>query len=49
MYVGVAMKWAWFAIALYVAFARLKLEAPPLLIGMVAAQLGYWAGLMRLR
>jgi len=49
MYAGVALKWAWFAIALYVAFARLKLEAAPLLIGMVAAQLGYWAGLMRLK
>ena len=49
MYVGVALKWLWFAIALYLAFARLKLEAAPLLIGMVAAQLGYWVGLIRLK
>jgi len=48
MYAGVALKWVWFALALYVAFARLKLEAAPLLIGMVAAQFGYWAGLVRL-
>jgi ATP synthase protein I len=49
MYVGVALKWLWFAFALYFAFARLKLEAAPLLIGMAAAQLGYWVGLIRLK
>ena len=49
MYAGVAMKWLWFLAALYVAFARLKLEPAPLLIGMAAAQFGYWVGLMRLK
>jgi F0F1-type ATP synthase assembly protein I len=49
MYVGVALKWLWFGAALYVAFARLKLEPAPLLIGMAAAQLGHWFGLMRLK
>jgi F0F1-type ATP synthase assembly protein I len=49
MYAGVAMKWLWFLAALYVAFARLKLEPAPLLIGMTAAQFGYWVGLMRLK
>jgi F0F1-type ATP synthase assembly protein I len=49
MYVGVALKWLWFAAALYVAFARLKLQSVPLLIGVGAAQFGYWAGLMRLK
>jgi F0F1-type ATP synthase assembly protein I len=49
MYAGVAMKWLWFGAALYVAFARLKLEPAPLLIGMAAAQLGYWVGLMRVK
>ena len=47
MYGGVALKWLWFVLALYVALARLKLEGAPLLIGVVAAQLGYWAGLIR--
>lgn len=47
MYAGVALKWLWFVLALYVALAQLKLAAMPLLIGMVAAQLGYWVGLMR--
>ena len=49
MYVGVALKWLWFALALYLAIARLKLDAAPLLIGVVVAQLGYWAGLVRLK
>jgi F0F1-type ATP synthase assembly protein I len=47
MYVGVALKWLWFGAALYVSFARLKLEPAPLLIGLAATQLGYWVGLMR--
>jgi len=49
MYTGVALKWLWFALALYVAFARLQLEVPPLLVGMVAAQMGYWVALIRLK
>ncbi|MEP6886019.1 MAG: ATP synthase subunit I [Gammaproteobacteria bacterium] len=47
MYSGVAFKWLWFVVALYIALARLKLEGAPLLIGVVAAQLGYWVGLIR--
>jgi ATP synthase protein I len=47
MYIGVALKWLWFALALYIALARLKLDAAPLLIGIVATQLGYWVGLIR--
>jgi ATP synthase protein I len=49
MYTGVALKWLWLALALYVALARLRLDAAPLLIGMLAAQFGYWAGLIRLK
>ena len=44
---GVALKWLWFVVALYIALARLKLDGAPLLIGVVAAQLGYWVGLIR--
>jgi ATP synthase protein I len=47
MYAGVALKWLWFVLALYIALARLKLDAAPLLIGVVVAQLGYWVGLIR--
>jgi len=46
MYAGVALKWLWFVLALYVALAQLKLPAAPLLIGLLAAQLGYWVGLI---
>lgn len=49
MYAGVLLKWLWFALALYLAIARLKLDAVALLIGIVVAQLGYWVGLIRLR
>jgi F0F1-type ATP synthase assembly protein I len=48
-YVGVILKWLWFAIALYFAIAQLKLDAAPLLIGIVVTQLGYWVGLIRLK
>ena len=49
MYAAVLLKWLWFALALYLAIALLKLDAAPLLIGVVAAQLGYWVGLIRLK
>jgi F0F1-type ATP synthase assembly protein I len=49
MYVGVALKWLWFAFAFYLALAWLKLDAAPLLIGIVVTQLGYWVGLVRLK
>ena len=49
MYGGVALKWLWFVVALYIALARLKLDGAPLLIGVAAAQLGYWVGLVRRR
>jgi ATP synthase protein I len=47
MYGGVALKWLWFVVALYVALARLKLDGAPLLTGVVVAQLGYWVGMIR--
>jgi ATP synthase protein I len=49
MYAGAALKWLWFALALYMAIAWLKLDVPPLFIGMAVAQLGYWVGLIRLK
>ena len=49
MYAAVALKWLWFLLALYVALARLKLEAGPLIVGLAAASVGYWIGLMRLK
>lgn len=49
MYTGVALKWLWFALALYVAFARLRLDVAPFLVGMLAAQLANWVALIRLK
>jgi F0F1-type ATP synthase assembly protein I len=49
LYAGKALQWLWLLLALYVALAQAKLDAGPLLIGMVAAQLGYWIGLTRFK
>jgi len=49
MFAGVALKWLWFVLALYLALARLKLDAVPLLVGLATAQFGYWVGMMRLK
>jgi hypothetical protein len=49
MYTGKALQWAWYVLALYLALGRLRLEAGPLLIGLFAAQFGYWAALFRLK
>jgi ATP synthase protein I len=49
MYTGKALQWIWYVLALYVALGRLRLEAGPLLIGLFAAQFGYWAALFRLK
>ncbi len=47
MFAAVALKWVWFVLALYLALATLKLPAAPLLVGLAAAQLGYWVGVIR--
>jgi len=47
MFAAVALRWVWFVVALYLALAYLKLSPAPLLIGLAAAQLGYWVGLIR--
>ncbi len=49
MFAGVALKWLWFVLALYLALARLKLDAVPLLVGLATAQFGYWLGMIRLK
>ncbi len=47
MYTAAALKWVWFAVALYVALARFKLEPVPLVMGLAFAQLGHWLGMLR--
>jgi F0F1-type ATP synthase assembly protein I len=47
MYTGKLLQWAWYVLALYVTVGRFRLEAAPLLIGLVTAQFGYWTALFR--
>jgi len=49
MLTGWALKWVWLIVALYVALARFRLDPPALVVGLVAAQVGYWIGMMRQR
>lgn len=41
-----SLKWVWFVLALWVALARLKLMAGPLLVGVVVGQFGHWFSLI---
>ena len=43
VYAAEVLKWVWLAFALYVALAALKLAPAPLIVGVVAAQLAFWA------
>jgi len=49
MFAGASLKWMWLLCALYFALARWKLDAAPLLVGVVVAQLGHWAAMVRLK
>lgn len=41
---GVALKWAWLALALWFALAVMRLEPLALLIGVFAAYVAFWIG-----
>lgn len=41
-YLGELLKWVWIVGALWLALTRGGFESLPLLIGLVAAQLGFW-------
>lgn len=49
MFAGEALKWFWYVLALWAALARFKLMPLPLLIGLIAAQFGYWIGLIGIK
>ena len=46
MFAGEALKWFWYVVAIWVCFAKLKLDPSPLLVGLVIAQFGHWIGLV---
>ena len=49
MFAAEALKWVWFVLAVWAAFARLKLMPLPLLTGLVFAQFGYWVGMIGMK
>ena len=46
VFVGEVLKWLWIGIALWVAFAVAHLQPLPLVAGLIAAQFGFWLGLV---
>jgi F0F1-type ATP synthase assembly protein I len=44
-YVGEVLKWLWVGFALWAALSPAQLAPLPLLLGLVAAQVGFWIGL----
>ncbi len=44
LYAGAALKWLWLGLALWLAVGPLGLRPLPLLLGMLAAQMGFWIG-----
>jgi ATP synthase protein I len=43
-YVGEVLKWLWVGFALWAALGPAQLPPLPLLLGLVAAQIGFWIG-----
>ena len=46
LFAGESLKWCWYVLAVWAAFARFKLTPLPLMTGLVIAQFGYWFGLI---
>ncbi len=49
LYAGAALKWLWLGGALWFGLTRANLEALPLILGMLAAQIGFWIAMARVR
>ena len=48
-YVGEALKWLWIGVALWGALAVAHLPPLPFLLGLLAAQFGFWLGIALIR
>ena len=48
-YAGEALKWLWIGLSLWAALRLAHLPALPLLLGLIAAQLGFWLGVALIR
>jgi F0F1-type ATP synthase assembly protein I len=49
MFAAESLKWFWIVLAVWAAFARLKLPPLPLLTGLGVGQFGYWFGLIGMK
>ena len=48
-FAGEVLKWLWIGLALWAAFAVAHLPPLPLVAGLIAAQFGFWLGLVVLK
>jgi F0F1-type ATP synthase assembly protein I len=46
LFAGEVLKWLWIGVALWFAFAVAHLRPLPLVAGLIAAQFGFWLGLV---
>ena len=46
LYRGEVAKWLWVGVALWLALSVARIEALPLIAGFIAAQVGFWLGLV---
>ncbi|MDP9013634.1 MAG: ATP synthase subunit I [Pseudomonadota bacterium] len=49
LFAAEALKWLWYVLSVWAAFARFKLTPLPLMAGLVFAQFGYWVGLIGMK
>lgn len=49
MWVGEGLKWLWVVLAVWLALGVAELQPLPFLLGMLAAQIGFWIGVAFLR
>jgi F0F1-type ATP synthase assembly protein I len=47
LFAAESLKWFWYVLAVWAAFARLKMLPLPLMTGLIIAQFGYWVGMKR--
>lgn len=47
-YVGEALKWVWVGVALWLALGVAEEPPLPLLLGLIAAQIGFWVAVARI-
>ena len=49
MWLGEGLKWLWVVLAVWLALTTANLEPLPFLLGLLAAQVGFWLGMAFLR